>query len=220
MTDTAPRQPDIEGATDDAADRGQISEVLSEAGGIMRGTKLLDIETVRIPNSLRTDQSPSTSNGLAADTAAQRSAVTHAPCAPDAPPLAEQIEDALAPYMRQAAMKVAQLSGARDWVDEYFVGEALTTGMAAEILGVTDDTIRKWCEECWAVGKPIGVPTWTSGDRVIWLVSLRRLLDEIPYRKRNDGAALRAEAELRAKQMTPKFGSFKKTPTESTGNSA
>ena len=80
-----------------------------------------------------------------------------------------------------------------DWVDQYRAGEALRTDEAATIADVSAETIRRHCADGERNGRPIGVLVAGS----VWLVSRRRLLDEI---ERRDGRPERLAAESRAQK--------------------
>jgi hypothetical protein len=85
---------------------------------------------------------------------------------------------------------------APDWVALHFQHkpEVLRVDQAAVIAGKSAETIRKWCTDLAAVGRPIGVRFAGS----VWLVSRKRLLAEI---ERRYGPSGRLAAEARAKKM-------------------
>jgi hypothetical protein len=81
----------------------------------------------------------------------------------------------------------------RDWIDEYLSGEILLTDQAADIAGVSSETIRRRCESAALTNRPLGILIAGS----VWLVSLARLLDQIELREGRHGRLI---AESRAKK--------------------
>jgi hypothetical protein len=101
----------------------------------------------------------------------------------------QEISDLLAKAMEQ----LQRLEPADDWVDTYGDDGLLTSG-AAIIAGVSPDTIARRCREAEEAGRPIGI--LIAG--AVWLVSKRRLLDDI---ERRLGKHARLVAESRAEKL-------------------
>jgi hypothetical protein len=100
--------------------------------------------------------------------------------------------DALLDELRER-LKSVETTG--DWVDDFAAGEVLRTDEAAFIAGSSSETIRRRCIEAADAGHPIGVLIAKS----VWLLSKRRLLDDIERRegKAESCAALRLDDKSR-----------------------
>jgi len=98
-----------------------------------------------------------------------------------------------ADFFAEAAARLSRAKTPGDWIDAYMAGEAITAGDAAQICGVSADTIRRRADKCTDIGEPIGI--LVVG---VWLLSLQRVLNELGRRK---GHAARAAAAERAKQL-------------------
>jgi hypothetical protein len=107
------------------------------------------------------------------------------------PDLDDEAQAALATLARHLARKDGP---PRDWVDEFTVGEIVTTHDAATIGDTSAETARRHCVEAEAAGTPIGI--YVAGT---WLISTRRFLAWI---ERRDGSHARLSAESRAQKMT------------------
>jgi hypothetical protein len=113
------------------------------------------------------------------------------------------MDDPIARSLDELAATLRQRPACGDWVAAFFDGDAIGTDEAAFIEGCSAQTIRRRAAEASAIGKPIGV--WFAS--AVWLISKRRLLDDIEKRKGRPGllaAMSRAEkyAEMRARQQT------------------
>jgi hypothetical protein len=97
--------------------------------------------------------------------------------------------------LERAAAELRQLQtwASGDWVDAFVDGDAIGTDCAAFICGCSAQTIRRRATDAAAEGRPLGV--WFA--RSVWLISKRRLLDDI---ERADGRPGRLVAETRAAQ--------------------
>lgn len=110
---------------------------------------------------------------------------------PDADQLLREF-DAWVRRFRELLELVAS-SAPTDWFELFKTGEILTTEQAGHIAGLSGEQIRKRCVQTAEVGQPIGMQT-----AAIWLVSMRRLLDNI---EQYAGPHDRLVAESRARKM-------------------
>jgi hypothetical protein len=62
-----------------------------------------------------------------------------------------------------------------DWVDAARDGETLTSSQAAEVAGITAETIQIYPERAEAAGRPTGVQfaRAADGSRGVWIISAR-----------------------------------------------
>ena len=100
----------------------------------------------------------------------------------------------IARELRRQADRLDSMTPGTDWVDAWREGDALGTDESALVAGVSAQTIRRRAAEALDDGRPIGV--WIAQS--VWLISLRRLLDDI---ERREGLPGRVAAEARAKKL-------------------
>jgi hypothetical protein len=96
--------------------------------------------------------------------------------------------------LAELGARLQPMEPAGDWVDAFDGGEVLRTDQAAFIAGTSDETVRRRCVEAADTGRRIGI----LFARAVWLVSKRRLLDDI---ERRDGRSARLAAETRAEKL-------------------
>lgn len=99
----------------------------------------------------------------------------------------------LAKSLETTAERLRMYVAKGDWVDAYRGGELITTDVAAFVVDVSTETIRRRAAEAAQSGHPIGIQPGT-----IWLISLARLLDWIEL---HEGRPARLFAETRARQI-------------------
>jgi hypothetical protein len=92
----------------------------------------------------------------------------------------------------------------RDWIDEYLSGEIVLAGQAADIAGVSSETIRRRCEAAALTNRPLGILMAGS----VWAVSRQRLLDSIEVREGKP-------AMLAAATRAEKYTAMRASPQES-----
>jgi hypothetical protein len=101
--------------------------------------------------------------------------------------------DRIPRMLEQMAAELRRLPACGDWVDGFVEHDAIGTDEAAFIANCSAQTIRRRAAEATAAGRPIGV--WFAQS--VWLISKRRLLDDIEKREGRPG---RLAAESRAKK--------------------
>ena len=121
-------------------------------------------------------------------------------------PADDPIDD-LPELLERAATELRQLAAPAcgDWVDAFVEGDAIGTDFAAYICDCSAQTIRRRATDAAAAGKPIGV--WFAQS--VWLISKRRLLDDI---ERDQGRPGRLVAETRAAQYAKMNVPLQKPP--------
>jgi hypothetical protein len=109
--------------------------------------------------------------------------------------------------LERAATELRQLlaPACGDWVDAFVEGDAIGTDFAAYICDCSAQTIRRRATDAAAEGKPLGV--WFAQS--VWLISKRRLLDDI---ERADGRPGRLVAETRAAKYAEMNAPLQKAP--------
>jgi hypothetical protein len=93
--------------------------------------------------------------------------------------------------LERIAEELRQQPSAGDWVDAFAERDAIGTDEAGFIADCSAQTIRRRASEATASGKPIGI--WFAQS--VWVISKRRLLDDIEAR---DGLPGRLAAISRA----------------------
>jgi hypothetical protein len=113
----------------------------------------------------------------------------------------------LAELLERAAGKLRQLPApvCSDWVDAFVEGDAIGTDFAGYICNCSAQTIRRRATDAAAAGKPLGI--WFAQS--VWLISKRRLLDDI---EREEGRPGRLVAETRAAQYAKMNAPLQKAP--------
>jgi hypothetical protein len=111
----------------------------------------------------------------------------------------------LAKLLERAAAELRQLAAPADWVDAFVDGDAIGTDFAAYICDCSAQTIRRRATDAAAAGKPLGI--WFAQS--VWLISKRRLLDDI---EREEGRPGRLVAETRAAQYAKMNAPLQKAP--------
>src|SRR5437879_11911694 len=79
---------------------------------------------------------------------------------------------ALADQLVQIAAELARQPPQGGWIDQFRRGEILAVSQAAKVASVTNETIRRWCEQSADTERPIGHLVADS----LWLVDLGELL--------------------------------------------
>jgi hypothetical protein len=110
----------------------------------------------------------------------------------------------LAQRLERIATELRQLPARNDWIDAYLAGEILLTDQAADIAGVSSETIRRRCEAAAATNRPLGILLAGS----VWAVSRQRLLDSIEVREGKP-------AMLAAATRAEKYTAMRASPQES-----
>jgi hypothetical protein len=103
----------------------------------------------------------------------------------------------------------------RDWIDAYRDGEMLRLDEGAHIADISSETMRRRCLETAAAGRPIAI----NFASAVWMISERRLLDDV---ERRDGTAGRLAAQSRADKLretrsAPQLSAKSSSPTEHAG---
>src|SRR5882672_8931983 len=89
----------------------------------------------------------------------------------------------LAQRLDLIATELRQLPACGDWIDAFASHDAISSDEAALIAGCSAQTIRRRATEAAEIGQPIGI--WFAS--AVWLISKRRLLDDIEKRKGRPG---------------------------------
>jgi hypothetical protein len=103
----------------------------------------------------------------------------------------------IAALLEQIAAEVRQRPPQRNWIAQFRDGEVLSASEAAEVCGVTPETIRRWCEAADGPDRPLG---YLIGS--MWLVDLPALLRLVEKRGGEQGRYDRVVAEGRAKNIS------------------
>jgi hypothetical protein len=92
---------------------------------------------------------------------------------------------------------IVELPATADPVDAIALGCLVTSGEAAKISNISDETLRLRCEQTYSSSKRLGAFSYPGVLRT-WHISLPRLLDLVEAKK---GIDARREAEARAEEL-------------------